>query len=117
MGRPTINDEFNEFFLWMRSTRRCSPGVAKTYASYMRRVSKELEGDVTDAEKVRLYFANAYDSDQGYAKLRAAWSVFVEWYLVEKQQNPPIPDPANLIRVKNSNVAVSYTHLTLPTKA
>jgi hypothetical protein len=103
MGRPTIQDEFNDFFIWMRDSGRCSPGVAKIYASYMRRISNQLEGEFTDVEKVRAYFANAYNVDQGYAKLRAAWSVFVEWYASEKNQNLPMPDPANLVRVKNSN--------------
>ena len=103
MPRPRIADDFTPFFDWMRNTRRCSPGVAKAYTSYMRRLYRDIDGNILDQEIINDYFARAYDADDSYAKVRSAWSMYVEYNLVEKQTQLPQPQPVSLMLAKQRN--------------
>jgi integrase len=100
MGRPRIRDGLDQFCDWMRETGRCSPTTAKEYTSHVRRAVRALNGNIEDAEAVNRFFAEAYESDHSYGKMRSGWTVFAEWAADSKGVNIPIPEPVSLVRAK-----------------
>lgn len=101
MGRPRIRDGLDQFCDWMRETGRCSPTTAKEYTSHVRRAVRALNGNIEDAESVNSFFAEAYESDHSYGKMRSGWTVFAEWAAEKEGVDIPIPEPVSVVRAKS----------------
>lgn len=116
MARPVIDDEFNAFFTWARDNKRLSPGVAKQYASYLRRIARSIGGFVQDPNAVNDFFDRAFSSDPAYARLRSAWTSFSEYYYLVHGITLPQP-PSSFVasaRVTLQNTLADSQLTSLP---
>lgn len=114
MGRPPIDDEFAQFADWMRTTNRCSGGVAQGYVSYIRRIDRDIGPGMMNQEAINAYFAKAQTEDRGYSRLRSAWTVFVEY--MDKVKNVQLPIPYTSAALRNHHIKPGDPCTALPQK-
>lgn len=113
MPRSRIEDEYTEFFDWARASNRVSPGVAKAYCSAMRRIARSLP-DFTNQAAVNGFFQQASESDDTYTRLRAAWSLYIEYHLLTTGETLPQPYGHTLLRSKAAKSVISNQLNPLP---